>query len=193
MDLIQNLMFPYPPVSFHFDVRVIDDLSGQPLDPVKMLMAGAKAMSEAGFQEVSGLTATMQTEDVEEGGENRFTYKLPKRVGYPNLVLKRGAVTRPSVLNMWCEDCLTNAKFPIKTKIVVLSLLNEQHLPIMIWKFEKAYPVKYEVSGFNAESNQLLIENIEIAYQRFERVAAPATMAIAAASSMLDVPSLPSF
>ncbi len=177
-NFVKNILFPLPPAAYHFDVRIVDDLSGQPPDFKSMLKTGAKALSEAGFQEVSGLSATMTTEPITEGGENRFVHQVPTQVSYPNLLLKRGVITRLSALNMWCDECILQAKFPIKTKIVVLTLLDVNHSPIMVWKFDKAYPVKYEVSGFNAESNQILIENIEIAYQRMEKMP-PAVQAAA--------------
>lgn len=181
-NLLKNLLFPLPPAAYHFDVKLIDDLLGQPLDPKRILLASAKAMSEAGFQEVSGFSATMGTEPITEGGENKFIHNVPTQVTYPNLQLKRGAVTRPSALNMWCEECLLQAKYPIETKIIVLTLLDVNHIPLMVWKFDKAYPVKYEVAGFNAESNQLLIESIEIAYQKVEKIPIMAQAAMAGAN-----------
>ncbi|MBC7974385.1 MAG: phage tail protein, partial [Myxococcales bacterium] len=44
------------------------------------------------FQRVSGLSATIETTTVGEGGQNLYTHRLPRRVGYNNLVLERGFV-----------------------------------------------------------------------------------------------------
>lgn len=160
--------FQLPSVAFHFDVKILEDPLKNPMAALKSAALGAM---EAGFQEISGISADLQTEEVIEGGENRFVHKLPKHVKYPNLQLKRGFVARYSDLNTWCEETILEAKFPIIPKLVVVSLLNEAKLPLMSWKFQNAYPVKYEVSGFNAETSQILVENIELAYQRFEKVA----------------------
>ena len=64
----------YPPVAFKFHV-FIDDIYGA---------------KEGSFQEVMGLNVKIETEDIQEGGENRFVHKFPKAPKYPNLILKRG-------------------------------------------------------------------------------------------------------
>ena len=42
------------------------------------------------FKEVSGLSVKINTEDITQGGENGFKYRLPTGAAYQNLVLKRG-------------------------------------------------------------------------------------------------------
>ena len=63
----------YPPVGFHFRVDFgiapQGDLDGR-------------------FQEVSGLASELGSEEVVEGGENRFSHRLPGRAKFGNLVLK---------------------------------------------------------------------------------------------------------
>ncbi len=173
-----DLMFPYPPVGFFFDVRIISDAGTQDIksignDPKKALKGAAKVASEAGFQEVSGLSAEISTETISEGGENNFVYKVPKSVQYPNLVLKRGLATKYSDLVLWCEKTIQQESVGmpmVEPRMVLLTLLDTRRMPLAAWKFERAYPVKYEAAGFNAENNQLIIETIELAYLRFERV-----------------------
>lgn len=41
------------------------------------------------FKEVSGLSRDMETETIYEGGSNNMEYKLPKRIKYHNLILKK--------------------------------------------------------------------------------------------------------
>ena len=50
----------------------------------------------AEFSEVSGLNAEVEVLSYEEGGKNGFVHKLPGRVKFPNVTLKRGT-TRASV------------------------------------------------------------------------------------------------
>src|SRR2546428_8373904 len=42
------------------------------------------------FKEVSGLRAEITVEVLEEGGQNNFVHKLPGRLSWPNLVMRRG-------------------------------------------------------------------------------------------------------
>jgi phage tail-like protein len=143
----------YPPVSFYFNV-VIDNNTNQ----------------DTSFQEVSGITAEIRTEEINEGGENRFVYKVPKSVQYPNLILKRGIATENSPLIQWCIQSIQSGSFDITPKLLKVILLDEEGSPLVTWQFEKAYPIKYQVSGFNAERSELVIESIELAYTRFEKV-----------------------
>jgi phage tail-like protein len=136
----------YPPLGFHFKVEFAN-LSG-----------------EYQFQSVSGLNVELETEQIAEGGENRFKHKLPVSTRYPNLVLKRG-IKVDSALTKWCREALED--FDIKPTNITISLLNENHEPLMTWNVVHAYPLKWSVSEFNAEKSQLAIESIELAYNYF--------------------------
>ena len=62
------------------------------------------------FQRVSGLTATIETTTLNEGGQNLYSHRLPKRVGYSNLVLERGFVVG-SPLNIEFDVAMSLFKF----------------------------------------------------------------------------------
>lgn len=138
----------YPPVGYHFSVEFPTVSKG-----------------EFRFQSVSGLTATLDTEDVAEGGENRFKHKLPVRTGYSNLVLKRGLAVKSDLIK-WCREAIEDLN--IKPVNVIVKLLNEKHEPLMTWNVVHAYPVKWEVSGFDAEESKIVIESIELVYNYFK-------------------------
>ena len=143
---IQSLK--YPPTSFHFLVNFID----------------LKLVPDVMFQSVSGLDVKMETEPYKEGGENRFVHQLPVRSNFSNLTLKRGLFVDSKLIN-WCMDTFNNME--IKPVNLVISLLNENHIPLMTWNVVNAYPVKWAVSELNAERNELAIESIELNYQYF--------------------------
>lgn len=155
-----------PPVGFFYTLNIIDPQNSlyipSPLD--------------AGFQEVSGINVTFETEQIKEGGENRFSHTVPKgNVNYDDLVLKRGVVTSGSVLSAWCQAHLINGlNSPIKPMILTLKLLDAStKLPMMVWIFYNAYPVKWEVSGFNAENSQILVETLTFNYNFFNVMGIP--------------------
>src|SRR5437763_14627040 len=52
------------------------------------------------FTEVSGLSVSIDVEELAEGGQNQYTHKLPGRMKWPNLVLKRG-ITETDNLFQW--------------------------------------------------------------------------------------------
>lgn len=117
------------------------------------------------FQEVSGLSSTIETETLLEGGENRFAHKLPKRPSYQPLQLKRGLLQGSGLVH-WCKNAIENFNF--RPTNVVVTLLNEKHLPIMGWRVMNAYPTKWEVARFNAEQSEIAIETMEFEYQYFK-------------------------
>lgn len=42
------------------------------------------------FQKVSGIASKVETMTVDEGGQNLYTHRLPKKIGFDNLRLERG-------------------------------------------------------------------------------------------------------
>lgn len=142
----------YPPVGFHFLVTF--ELSPQVADDTR-------------FQEVSGLDVEMEMENFTEGGQNRFTWQLPKRARYSDLTLKRGMFMNSPVIK-WCKEAFENFSFaPANLHI---SLLNEQHAPVLTWYIVSAIPKKWSVSAFNAQENSIVVESITLTYQYFNVV-----------------------
>ncbi len=138
-----------PPVGFHFKVEV---LGLPPSD------------SDLRFTEVSGLSVEMGTEEIAEGGENRFIQKYPTRAKYPELVLKRGLLSNSEVWN-WVRQCIED--FNIEPKSIDVMLLNESHDPLMTWHLVGAYPTKWAVTDFNSTNNAVVIESLQMFYQYF--------------------------
>ena len=142
----------YPPIAFHFMV----EFSG----------ISAKK-NDHQFQSVTGLTVDLDTEEVAEGGENRFKHKIPVRTKYPNLVLKRGMLIDSGVIE-WCRKALEDFEFqPVD---LTVKLLDEKHEPLISWSIVHAYPVKWDIGGFNAEENKLVIESLELSYNYFKLI-----------------------
>jgi phage tail-like protein len=149
----------YPPAGFHFKVEFIG-------------VEGMDSDTEHRFQEVGGLSFEVETEELKEGGENRFTYKLPKRVKYPNLTLKRGLLQGTAILDWFSSAMSTWFTVPVydfKPKDVMITLMDEAGQPAAIWNVVQAYPLKWSVSDFKASDNAIAVESMELAYQYFER------------------------
>ena len=56
------------------------------------------------FEEVSGLEVSIETEDIPEGGQNSFIHKMPGRMSWPNIVLKRGVTKQDNLLSWFNES-----------------------------------------------------------------------------------------
>lgn len=120
---------------------------------------------DTSFKEVSGMSMEMGTEEIAEGGENRFKHRVPTGAKYQNLVLKRGLTSSISALSLWCEATIGGGlSSTIITQTVLLSLLNEEGFPIKNWSFINAWPVKWEFSPLNSMNNEIVIETLELSY-----------------------------
>ncbi len=143
-------MAPYtPPLGFHFRVEFNLEDAGD---------------ADIRFREVSGLSMELEEETFSEGGENRFSHKLPVRGRYPDLVLKRGLLTSTGV-RAWIEDAVQN--LVIQPTTVWVTLLNDEHEPLQTYTVTGAWPKKWAVSDFSAENSDVVVETLELAYQTF--------------------------
>ena len=150
-----DLFSDYPPSSFYF--KVVFTLTGGQVD--------------TSFQDVSGISGELNVEEVEEGGENRFVHKLPKKVKHGNLVLKRGIATISSPLVIWCKSVIEgDLSSSIVTMPIMVYLMNEYQVPIRGWLFGNAYPVKWNVGDFNSTKNEVVLETIELSYTTLNRI-----------------------
>ncbi|WEF34303.1 phage tail protein [Pseudoduganella chitinolytica] len=133
---------------------------------------GEKNLSnDASFQEVSGIGATMETEAVQEGGENRYVLQLPKGVQHGPLVLKRGVGASNSALVRWCRATLEGGLgLQVMTAPLTVYLLDPGLEPLRAWLFANAYPTKWEASAFDANKNEVAIETISLVYTFCNRI-----------------------
>lgn len=119
------------------------------------------------FKKVSGLTATIETEEVREGGENLYSHKLPKRISPGTLKLERGMVI-DSPLNLEFNDAMNLLE--LKPGNVLVILLSEDMIPLAGWHFFNAYPVKWAVSDLDGTSKDVAVDTMELAYSRMQIV-----------------------
>ncbi|GAX37260.1 phage tail protein [Nodularia sp. NIES-3585] len=119
-----------------------------------------------GFSEVSGLSSEIDLESYEEGGLNDYVHKFPKHTTCPNLILSRGLV-RIDLFYLWYQ---ATSQGLVQQLSGTIFLLNSQQIPVMWWVFKKAYPVKWEGPQFNASSEEIAIERIELVHQGLSKL-----------------------
>lgn len=117
------------------------------------------------FQKVRGLTASVKTTPVAEGGQNLYTQPLPTSMEHENLILERGMVVG-SLLNLEFNAAMSLFKF--KPSNVMVTLFNDSKIPVAAWLFLKAYPVRWSTTDLDAEEKSLLIDTLELAYARMQ-------------------------
>lgn len=137
----------YQAVNFHFNV-----------------LFGKGANMDIRFQSITGLDATIDTETIKEGGENRFEHVIPLRRKYGPLVLKRG-ILKPgqSELTKWLQSAFEYERI-VPNLSVTINLLNEKHNPLITWMITNVWPRSWKLGELNAEQGVVLIETLELNY-----------------------------
>ena len=115
----------------------------------------------AEFSEVSGLNAEVEVLSYEEGGKNGFVHKLPGRVKFPNVTLKRGTTDSLELWDWFVQA--VNGK--IERRDVGILLYNQEGQAEREWTLERAYPVKWTGPDFKAGDNAIAIETLELAHE----------------------------
>ena len=122
------------------------------------------------FQEVSGLSVDIEVEEVQEGGENGFVHKLPGRMTWPNIVLKRG-ITQSNNLFEWLTKSagpdFHEAQDKLERRTASITLVNAAEEPMRSWDIVDAFAVKWTGPSFDANSTDPATEELEIAHHGF--------------------------
>lgn len=123
--------------------------------------------TRVGFTEVSGLTQEVQPIEYRDGAMlEHSSIKMPGLAKYANIVLKRGIIVADNEFAAWLSTVRMNK---VERRDVVISLLNEEHDPVMVWEVHHAFPVKVEGPGLKSTGNEVAIESIELANEGIQR------------------------
>jgi phage tail-like protein len=119
-----------------------------------------------GFSEVDGLTQENQAIEYREGPYPEYSsIKMPGLRKFNNITLKRGITKSDNGFAKWLSTVKLNA---VERRDLVISLLNEEHQPVKVWKIHHALPVKVESPDLNASGNEVAIESIELTHEGLE-------------------------
>jgi phage tail-like protein len=117
------------------------------------------------FAEVSGLAAEAEVVEYREGADKvTSSRKLPGRVRYPNVTLRRG-LTGSRDLWEWWKTVRDGA---VERRTVVITLLSDAGEPLLRWVLRNAWIAKIEAPDLNAEGNDVAIESVELAHEGLE-------------------------
>lgn len=133
--------YPYP--KFHFQV----------------VWGGTKL----GFSEVTGLAVETQPIEYRDGVMPEYSkIKMPGMQKYGNITLKRGIFKADNEFFSWWNTVKLNT---IERRDITISLLNEEHQPVMTWKVKNAWPTKVTSTDLKADGNEVAIETLEIVHE----------------------------
>lgn len=118
-------------------------------------------ITEAGFQECSGLDSSTDATDYREGSDPNHVRKLAGLNKFSPITLKRG-ITDSDKLWRWRQSVVDGRP---ERKNISIVLLNEAREEKWRWNLRRAWPTKYTAPTLNATSNDVAVETLEITHE----------------------------
>lgn len=136
-------MATYPLSKFHFQVE----------------WGGTKI----GFTEISGLDSELEVIEYRQGASPEYSkIKMPGLRKFSNITLKRGMFQGDNEYFNWLNSVQMNT---IERRDITISLLNQDHEPVVVWKVRNAFPTKVQSTDLKADGNEVAIESMEIVHE----------------------------
>lgn len=113
------------------------------------------------FTECSGISVEREVIAYAEGGVNDHIHQLPGRVKAAHVTLKHGVAGNE--LWKWFQQGQYNGQ--VKQHHVSIAIINGSLIPLTLWNLLDAYPVKWSGPGLKTESGDVLVEEVQLAYE----------------------------
>lgn len=137
--------------------------TGERVDPFSAFnfLVEIEGVTVAGFSEASGLSTETDPIEYRTGNKDITVTKLPGLKKFSNIVLKRGYTASRDLWN-W-RKTVEDGKTERHAGSIVL--LNEARQPALRWDFQEGWPRKLDAPTFNAKTNEVAVETLEIAHE----------------------------
>lgn len=119
--------------------------------------------NKIGFTEATGLDITTEVIEYRDGASKEYSkIKMPGQRKFSNITLKRGTFKGDNQFYEWFNTVALNT---IERRDLTLSLLNENHEPVIVWKVKNAWPAKITSTDLKSDGNEVAIESLELAHE----------------------------
>lgn len=122
-------------------------------------------ITRMGFKDASGLESDTTAAPYREGTDaNLAQRKLPGLVSYTNIVLSRG-ITNDHALWDWRKEVMDGT---ITRRAISIVLRNAKGEEQIRWNIKECWPAKWSGPSFDATSDSVAIEKLELAHEGIE-------------------------
>jgi phage tail-like protein len=116
-----------------------------------------------GFTEVSGLDIEIEPVSFREGSNTDDSFrKVPGLRKFSDITLKRGIAKGDNEFFAWIN---TKQAGTIARRDIRITLLNENHEPVVVWKVQNAFPIKYAGPVLEANGSDIAIETLVLTHE----------------------------
>lgn len=139
---VDDIKNTYPLPAYHYRVEI------DGMDPVA-------------FTEVSGLSIARETITYKDGLSCvQGAKRMPGLTTDLKFTLKKGVIKADSKLYDWINSIRLST---VDKKNITISLMDERgEAPVVTWKVTNAFPVKLDAPAFNAKTNDVAVESLEL-------------------------------
>jgi phage tail-like protein len=118
------------------------------------------------FHKCTGLKTETEIFEYQEGGDNERVHKLVGQSRANNIVLTNGYIIDPSLFK-WREEIAARPNDAIKRRSgSIIALSRDANTQLVRWNFQRAWPVRWEMSDFDGASGTASCEVLELAVER---------------------------
>lgn len=120
--------------------------------------------TRVGFTEVSGLNPPeVQAIEYREGDDPEYiATQIPGMRKVADVTLKRGIADKDNSFFQWLITAKLNK---VERRDITVSLLNENHEPVMVWNIAQAWVTKVESPSLKSTGNEIAVESITLKNQ----------------------------
>lgn len=116
-----------------------------------------------GFTEVSGLEVTTDKIEYRHGASPEYIKtQMPGMQSFSEITLKRGTFAGDNEFYTWWNT-VTLGK--VDRRDITVSMLDENHEPVVIFKIKNAWPTKVTPTDLNATSNEVAVETLVLVHE----------------------------
>lgn len=127
------------------------------------------------FSSVRGLAVSSQVEELQEGGQNGYSIKLPGRLQWPNIVFSHG-LTQSDALFAWMQKTSGEQFAAGGNKLArctgAITALGSDGTRLRSWSLQQVFPVRWKGPDFDGSDGSVLSEELEVTHHGFTSDAA---------------------
>ena len=127
------------------------------------------SIDSAAFRKCGGLKSESEIFEYQEGGDNETVRKLIGPSKASNLVLTKGYVSDPALFQWRDEISASGTKKIARRNGSIVALAADGKTEVGRWNFQKAWPVRWEMTEFDASTGQAMCEVLELAVEKLTK------------------------
>jgi len=124
------------------------------------------SIDSASFRKCAGLKSESEVFELQEGGDNETVRKLIGPTKASNIVPTKGYVSDPALFKWRDEVASSGTRKITRRNGSIIALAPDGKTEVGRWNFQKAWPVRWEMTEFDASTGQAMCEMLELAVER---------------------------